>query len=258
MKALRPTHRAIIDRRTGQMAGPFVPIGPQDWPYSSIHPSETLWRYMDFWKFETLLHNSALYFSRPDKFDDSFEGRFMPANLTTMSASDAAFYAAYRLDLSSEQVRQSQEVMRRCVFICCWRRASMESREMWHAYTSGPESVVITSSAKALAKFLPQKILQSPVKYHREDYARTAFDNLSIFFYKPRQYDIEREFRLLLVPDGPIKLVEIGRLVPIRLNKIVHRVITHPKASKEFKARVAALVGQHITRIKAENSAFLP
>src|SRR5258708_5341629 len=93
----RPTHRVIYDRRTGEPVRQPVPIAPSDWPYGELHPSELLWRYMDFWKFEGLVRNAALYFSRPDQFKDPFEGRFSPGNANGMSPSDAAFYSAYRI-----------------------------------------------------------------------------------------------------------------------------------------------------------------
>ena len=42
MRSARPTHRGVIDRRTGQPVGPAVPIHPDDWPYGEILFSETL------------------------------------------------------------------------------------------------------------------------------------------------------------------------------------------------------------------------
>lgn len=43
----------------------------EDWPFTEVDPSEILWRYMTWKKFEDLLRTSALYFSRPDRFDDA-------------------------------------------------------------------------------------------------------------------------------------------------------------------------------------------
>jgi len=74
--------------------GPRVPVDPKDWPYKEIPPSETLWRYMDFWKFEDMLAKSALYFARQDRFSDPFEGRLSQRDAAGMSASDTALYKA--------------------------------------------------------------------------------------------------------------------------------------------------------------------
>jgi hypothetical protein len=89
-----PTHGVLIDRRTGAEVGPRVPVEPTDWPYGTIAPSETLWKYMDLWKFNDMLEKSSLYFSRQDRFTDPFEGRFAEANEAGFSATDQAFYDA--------------------------------------------------------------------------------------------------------------------------------------------------------------------
>jgi len=214
---------------------------------------------MDFWKFEDLLRSSAIYFSRPDKFIDPFEGRFSPANSTKMSVSDAAFHAAYGIAPFGKDLEASQEIMRRCVFVSCWHRNSKEIRQMWDAYTSGPDSVVISTSAKALDKFVPENIVKSPVKYHSDDFPRTEFGHTALFFYKPRCYSLEREFRMLLTPElhESIPWDQVGRHVPINLKKIVHRVITHPRASVECKTKVDSLMRQVLTHLLREDSTLL-
>jgi len=215
---------------------------------------------MDFWKFEDLCRSSALYFSRPDKFTDPFEGRFSPGNSTKMSASDAAFHAAYRIAPLGKELEASQEIMRQCVFISCWQRSTTESREMWEAYTSGADSVAVTTSAKALYTFVPERIMKSPVKYHADDFPRTEFSHTAIFFYKPKCYSFEREFRLMVVPgeQESISLNEVGRRVAVKLKKIVHRVITHPAASAEFKSKVDLVLRQALKHLRREDSILLP
>ncbi len=240
----------------------MVSIDPEDWPYSELSPSEILWRYMEMWKFQDLLSRSALYFSRPDKFIDPFEGRLSQANATTMSASDAAFYAAYRMN-PAEEAKEGLEVMRHVVFISCWHRATKESREMWDAYTTEQDIVVITSSGKALRQFVQGQVVKSPVKYHDDDFPRTRFGHTTLFFYKPRRYSFEREFRMLLTlgehesirHDNP---ADFGRHVRIPLKRIIHRVITHPRASAECKTRVDGLLHHHLKGISRKNSSLLP
>jgi hypothetical protein len=53
---------------------------------------------------------------------------------------------------------------------------------------------------------------------------------------------------LLLAPgeDEPISLDQVGRHVPIRLKKIIHRVITHPGASSTFKLRFAGWTADRV------------
>lgn len=252
----------MIDRRTGGIVGPVVPIVKEDWPYSEISPAEVLWRYMDFWKFEDFLARSALYFSRPDKFIDPFEGRLAEGNKTKMSLSDEVFHAAYHIERSEDDAHVSREIMRCVVFICCWHRARKETRDMWQAYTSGPESVAIATSAKALSRVLSaeKRIVQSPVKYHSEAFSRTESAHTSLFFYKPDAYRFEREFRLLLAPPETesVNESEIGRHVRVNPKRLVHRVVVHPRGTGAFKDKVRELCRKHLGSIRLESSTLLP
>ena len=246
----------MYDRRTGRPVGPVVRILPEDWPYSNIAPSETLWRYMDFWKFTDLLETSALYFSRSDRFDDPFEGKYSQGNTSKMSRSDLLVHKSYNISLVNKDLEDSQEIMRRVVFISCWHRARKESHQMWQAYTSRPESVAIVTSVKALDSFVNGNIEKSRVKYHEDDFPRTQFSHTSLFFYKPNKFSFEREYRMLIVPTENERVIDsqFGKYVPIRLSKIVHRVISHPKGTIEFKAKVDNLMGQFLKHIKREDS----
>jgi len=239
--------------------GPIAPIFAEDWPFHTIADSEILWRYMDLGKFEDLIRSSTLYFSRPDKFKDPFEGRFSPGNAQQLSKSEEVFRQLYKID--DRNNRDYPEIHRTVVFISCWHRNTRESFEMWQAYASSPESVVITTSAKALRRFLPEKIMKYAVKYTPLDFPRTEFTHNSLFYYKPSPYSIEREYRLLRSPDEnevfyPDNPTDWFRRVPIKTKKIIHRVITHPYATRETKMKVDELLRQYLRCRRRENSAL--
>jgi hypothetical protein len=244
--------------------GPRAPVDPRDWPYSTLKPSEILWKYMDLWKYKDMLEQSALYFSRQDRFEDPFEGRFAKANDSGLSQTEQAFYRAYRMiGRSQADAKKQHETHRHCTFISCWHRNTKESREMWNAYTKGPESIVVATSAKALYQFIPDEIMKSPVKYHPDDYRRTEiFGWNTLSFYKPSSDGFENEFRMLrnlgkdesVVWDNPL---DYGRYVQVRLTKIVRRVITHPKASNEIKRNIDDLLRQFLKSVKRENSSLI-
>jgi hypothetical protein len=52
---------------------------------------------MDVSKFEDLIKRSVLYFSRPDRFEDPFEGRFSPGNREIASNSEEIFQRLYKI-----------------------------------------------------------------------------------------------------------------------------------------------------------------
>lgn len=252
-----PIGRAIIHRATGRIVGPITPIFQEDWPFQPFHDSEILWRYMDVGKFEDLVRSSTLYFSRPDRFIDPFEGRFSLGNSERMSRSDQAFRQAYRIDDSS--MAGYPEIHRTVVFISCWHRNTRESSEMWRAYTSSPESIVVTTSAKALRRFLPAKIMKYAVKYAPLDFPRTEFSHNALFYYKPSAYRIENEFRLLRSPEPNESFysnnpADAYRRIQINTKKILHRVITHPAATQIFKERVDKFLLDYLPCRRREDS----
>lgn len=254
-----PIGRAIIHRKTGILAGPIAPIFEEDWPFQMVDDHETLWRYMDFFKFQDLMESSSLYFSRPDRFEDPFEGRFSTGNQNSLSKSEAAFRQLYNIaDPDSDDYI---EVHRNVVFILCWHRSLRESREMWNAYTTSRDSVVITTSVRAIRRFTPTTLMKYGVKYSPLDNPRTEFSHNSLFYYKPPEYSFEREFRMLRSPDeGEVFYSEnpddIYRRVRIELRKIIHRVVLHPECSEETSERVSGLLQKHLPKIKAMPSSL--
>jgi hypothetical protein len=244
-----PFGRAMIHRRTGLLAGAIAPVYEEDWPYKSIPDSELLWRYIDFFKFKDLVETSTLYLARPDKFTDPFEGRLSPGNANELSKSDAAFRDLYRIADSRDE--PYSETHRKLVFILCWHRNTREIRRMWDAYTKSPNSVAITTSGKAIQRFTSPSLLKSAVKYVPIDRPRTEFDHSSLFFFKPTEYSFEREFRLLRQPAaGETFRLEDSedeyRRVPIRLRKIIHRVVLHPEAEEDTIDEVSDLVFRYL------------
>jgi hypothetical protein len=257
MSVVLPFGRAIVDRQTGSVMGPIAPIFAEDWPFETVPDDEPLWRYMDLRKFEDLLRTSTFYFARPDRFIDPFEGRLSIGNSTWKSRSDNAFRRLYRVELSDNQ--KYHDVHRNVVFINCWHRNRRESRRMWDAYTSSAESVVIMTSAEAVRLYFPEQLLKFGIKYTPNEFPRTEFTHNALFFYKPIEYAFEREFRILR-PPAPDEVfysenpMDCFRRVSIVLSEIIHRVVTHRRASKATKRRVDELLRDYLPQIRRCNS----
>jgi hypothetical protein len=231
-----PFGRAIVHRKSGKIVGPIAPIFTEDWPYRHVDHTETLWRYLDFQKFEDLLVRSALYFSRPDRFKDPFEGRFTKGNEIRPSESDFAFRHLYRFQEDQRAALDYHETHRMVVFISCWHRNTHDTLTMWDAYTESSDSVVVSTTVGALRAHLPPTIMQHGVTYKPINEPRTEFSHNSLFFYKPSEYSFEREYRLLRSPAenesfAPSQEADTFRLIPIPVRKVIHRIVIHPAAS---------------------------
>jgi hypothetical protein len=109
-------------------------------------------------------------------------------------------------------------------------------------------------SAKALGRFLPDRISKSPVEHHGHDFARTEFGQTTLFFYKPAVYSFEREFQVLLAPEEheSIRGGEIKRHVSVQVKNMIHRVIIDARAITHLKEKVRALRSKRLKRAQHE------
>ncbi len=107
-------------------------------------PDETanIWRYMDLWKFESLVETFGLYFVRSDRFTDSWDSVLPPKWLSKMQQ---VMGERPNGDTYSEAVwYEEQEIPSNPIH--CWNCDAVESAEMWGEYTNNDEALVIRST----------------------------------------------------------------------------------------------------------------
>lgn len=101
-----------------------------------------VWRYMDLWKFKSMLETSALYFVRSDRFPDPWDSVLPPKWRKKMQRewcdrqtggkyTEAAWY-------------EEREIPTNPIFCC--NCDENESERMWREYTSGNDALVIRST----------------------------------------------------------------------------------------------------------------
>ena len=250
----------IKKRATGEPMGPLVPIYKKDWPLKVAPPSQIVWRYMDLWKFEAMARTSSLYFRRADKLPDRGEGRLSVKAVRGTSDSEKEFAAAYKIAQDYEAHVSAHEITRGCMFVNCWNLAGREDARMWREYTTSPESVVVTSSVKALGRaVLDKQLMVSCVKYVDDHTPRIEFSHTTPFFYKDKSYRFENELRLLRpLREGEQLLVEnpedYGRNVPVNLRLLIHRVISHKRMSENTLEFVRTLTAEFCRRAVVQQS----
>jgi hypothetical protein len=242
-----PFGRAMIHRATGRIMGPIAPVFAEEWPFVAVSLKETLWRYLDYSKFEDLVSSSTLYFSRPDRFKDPFEGRITHTDPAVVSESDKVFRQSYRLADDAATRSAQHDVHRQVVFISCWHRNTHDTQEMWDEYTKSSDSVVVSTTVNSLIRHMPSSIMQYGVTYMSTDKPRTEFSHNSLFFYKPTKYSFEKEYRLLRTPEAEETFhsenpSDTHRRIPIPFLKVIHRIFIHPAASIETQTKVHAIL----------------
>lgn len=121
---------------------PHIPMTGLELPDDAA----AVWRYMDLWKFESILKTSALYFVRSDRFSDSWDSvlptkwrqkmqRVMSDHPNGSEYTEAAWYEEREIPTNP---------------ILCWNCDENENERMWREYTKSSDALVIHSTVDRL------------------------------------------------------------------------------------------------------------
>ena len=215
--------------------------------------ARTIWRFMDFWKFEQIVKTRMLYFRRIDRLEDEFEGDVPRPELDKASNNTEFWNSELHKDF------------RRLTFVNCWHRSVFENALMWRAYTNFPRqpSLAIRCDLLNLVHSITDPVKIAPVSY--VDYSRDKFhgfeqnpfawmhrmDGLTTpYFHKRIEFESEQELRALLVAtpleDGPIKPhPSDGFNIACLLPTLLKQIVLSPKAPFEFYQKVCSLLRQN-------------
>ena len=185
-----------------------------------IQPSNlelSVWTYMSFTKFLSMISQSSLYFSRIDKlsFSDSYEGSFTRMNdlllemnwfkapsdfwLKLGSKNEEQFMLSMRVQRES---RFLQSIQKEFIFVNCWHIGEEESDAMWKIYVGNQDGVCVqTTLASLRASFSDssESIFLGKVNYndYKKDFI-VEMDTFSPFITKRRCFKHEQELRALI------------------------------------------------------------
>ena len=194
-------------------------------------PQATLWRFMDFTKYVSMLHRQALFFTRADQLPDPFEG-----------------YPARRRRQREPAAGSEQEPkLHERVFLSCWHRNDHESAAMWRLYLSYEDGVAIRSNAARLGEAFQateESLLLGVVRYL--DYQKQSIPaqhELDPFFCKRKSFEYETEVRLLWRAEAPSK--ESGRYITASLNDLIEEVVVSPTAEPWFQDLVQSVTQKY-------------
>ena len=219
----------------------------------------TLWRYMDFTKFVSLLDTSALYFVRADKLEDPFEGAPSVKNKelrTEAYANQTPEQNPLRLmfsedqwkKISEEQVQESMvhwRKQRKFILVSCWHESTHESAAMWRLYARETDGVAVKTNFSSFKKSLKssEDIYVGQVEY--VDYEETwipEFNLFSSYLHKRQDFKHEQEVRAITTTwpktvdevDQPPDICDVGRNYEVDLSLLIKKVIVAPYADDWF------------------------
>jgi len=182
--------------------------------------SAKVWRYMDLSQFMSLLERRSLYFTRADRFEDPFEGKYPRGNYEDRKSLVEEYrewwesIAAIHPELNPEEevVEEVVEPLKsgpllddfnsdRMFFLNCWHMNEYESAAMWDNYLKSDEGIAIQSRFDRLKSALQDHnytIHIGKVQYLDYEEETIPEDNaLWQYLCKRKSFQHERELRML-------------------------------------------------------------
>jgi hypothetical protein len=209
-----------------------------------------IWRYMSFPKFMSLLDKSALFFARPDKLGDPFEGSFGRANLdAAVLTGEEEFTDPDTEGLSEAEamaVRERKrafirrfiyEYTQKTAYINCWHMNNHESAAMWNIYSRIGEGIAVQSTYRRL---------RDSFVYSRPRY------RVRIGTVRYIDYEVEG------VPEGPVHLPYLHKRKSYEFEQELRAITSQPQPKEPRPSSLPEMVRGLVTSPGAYVNVFLP
>lgn len=228
---------------------------------------------MDLYKFDSLLKEQSLFFSRPDLFLDPFEGS-IPAREKKWrndSRSKGFFHEELTEEVKSNIQSSENGIIslhknfKRGVVVNCWNISNNESDAMWRLYLTNNNGIAISTTVQNLYDSLiatEQNIGSSRIRYidyevgqwyHETDYPHINYNFLIPLFHKRKEFEHEKEFRLYYQIEEAINNADYwdnqpnqsGTFIKVNLSVLIKEIILSPMAGEKESDTVNNLLKQY-------------
>ena len=214
---------------------------------SFLSPPEdaTLWRYMSFTKFVSLLAKRSLFFTRADKLGDPFEGSLSIVTIQRRPVVHQNIPEEYRT-LLANHIKD----LRRHVLVSCWHENEQESDAMWKLYAGYGEGIAIKTDFRSLKHSLTGTEAVHIGRVNYVDYETTYIrenEPLAALMHKRKRFAHENEVRAVIykpyvsgghiIVGGPT-LHETGTYHQVDVPTLIREVIVPPYVEDWFVALV--------------------
>lgn len=239
---------------------------------------QTIWRYVSFYQFVSLLQRKSLYFNRADLFSDHFEGSLPLPNVKERQEILEEFESAETADDVDEIASSAYESYRKFTFLNCWHMRERESASMWERYSG--QGIAIKSTAEKLRESLHRSkadVQISEVEYiDYEEEKIDEQDTYSPFVHKRLSYESERELRAIIQETPNVRpqrgsdgqgelyipvgndvtdaMLVSGKFVNVDLEELVSQIYISPSRGEAFEELVRMLVTEAELDVKVTQS----
>ena len=194
-----------------------------------------VWRYMDVYKFNSLINTKSLYLRRADLLQERFEGTYSREQILDLENWFKLLGQSTISDIERERRRKD----RLNTYISCWCMSECDLDLMWKGYVQNPPGIAIKSTVRKLIDVCDKAIDHWPIDISTVtyfDHANGHFINYSgspiVFFFKDNHFKLDNEIRIVHHPDysdSPIECVYI----PVDIPELIEEVVIQPKSTKK-------------------------
>jgi hypothetical protein len=187
-----------------------------------------------------VLRTGCLFFSRPEKQRDPYEGYYLEEARAVLPDKVPKYL-----------ITASEKFSRKNYCINCWHLNQGESAAMWDLYGNS-KGIAIRSTVGRLKESLKdelRKICLCKVEYGE---ARNAL--ISPLCSKRKSFEHEREIRLYLIEPDRSHCDGAGTLVSVNLNYLIQRVYLAPNADPEMRSKIEHELYEHGVSAKTVQS----
>jgi hypothetical protein len=223
-----------------------------------------LWRYMNLDKYTSFVQRRAVYHARADRFLDPFEGFLPSMRIKTERPSRDALEWASRIGAEPDVVDYTGDplvlahIVRLQNYVSCWHKSKAGVSVVT---TIGKLARAVKQYQDRLKQqsgspFTSFRAALSNVVYHDADSeTEISVDLETLLFCKRNAYNHEREVRLVVTHDLPLR--NIGWWLPVDISACLDRVVVSPGAGQDLINRIAALTrssGKSIHRFSLDDA----
>jgi hypothetical protein len=225
------------------------------------NPNISLWRYLDFEKFDWLLTYGRLFMPSAAHLGDPLEG--------TRPAGDSEWWQREIANAESQEKRHVLEhnhdllsrfayAFRAHYYVSCWHASEVENARMWNCYTRSPTAVAVQTKYSKLRNLLPNYVELGLVRYIDYRIDRLPSSNMmECVTHKNIGYSFENEIRAVVL-HPPFEAIGGAHFQEhhfesetvngfflyaptIDVTQLIERIVLHPKATHKIKNEVARI-----------------
>jgi hypothetical protein len=213
--------------------------------YQISDEDKTIWRYMNFWKFEDLIKYKRLYFSSVADFTDKHEFKIPEFVIEKFEKIGDIVYVNHLNEINNYAEKKAKNYG-----VQCWSISKHESYALWKIYTnSEPDSVAVKTKIIKLKEVFSENDCwqyMGKLNYFSDEIDYKLMGNMhNILMNKHIYYQFENELRVVNIVPGDLKTTTSLNHVEINPNLLIEEIYISPFSNDETINKIKSFLAEN-------------